>query len=89
LTIGAHCSISLRTYAANLIASKLCETSFSLYASVAYLKRQPAPPDPKDLRGHGVIGYHASLSAAPPSIRQNAVLISGARMKENRTCAPK
>jgi DNA-binding transcriptional LysR family regulator len=51
----------------DLIASKLCEAGFSLYASAAYLKRQPASPDPKHLRGHDVIGYHASLSAAAPS----------------------
>ena len=51
----------------DLIASKLCEAGFSLYASVAYLKRHPASADPKNLRGHDVIGYHASLSAAPPS----------------------
>jgi DNA-binding transcriptional LysR family regulator len=51
----------------DLIASKLCEAGFSLYASVAYLERQPAPVDPNDLTGHDVIGYHGSLSAAPPS----------------------
>ena len=51
----------------DLIASKLSEAGFSLYASVAYLKRQPASCDPKDLRGHDVIGYHASLAAAAPS----------------------
>ena len=51
----------------NLIASRLCEAGFSLYASGAYLERHPAPVDPNDLVGHDVIGYHASLSAAPPS----------------------
>jgi DNA-binding transcriptional LysR family regulator len=51
----------------NLIASKLCEAGFSLYASAAYLDRRPAPLDPHDLTGHDVIGYHASLSAAPPA----------------------
>jgi DNA-binding transcriptional LysR family regulator len=51
----------------NLIAGKLCEAGFSLYASAAYLDRRPAPVDPHDLTGHDVIGYHASLSAAPPS----------------------
>jgi DNA-binding transcriptional LysR family regulator len=29
--------------------------------------RHPAPVDPKDLARHDVIGYHASLSAAPSS----------------------
>lgn len=51
----------------NLIASKLCEAGFSLYASAAHLDRRPAPADPNDLTGHDVIGYHASLSAAPPA----------------------
>jgi DNA-binding transcriptional LysR family regulator len=51
----------------NLIASKLCEAGFSLYASATYLDRRPAPVDPNDLAGHDVIGYHASLSAAPSS----------------------
>jgi DNA-binding transcriptional LysR family regulator len=51
----------------NLITSKLCEAGFSLYAAAAYLDRRPAPADPNDLTGHDVIGYHASLSAAPPA----------------------
>ncbi|MEN3379758.1 MAG: hypothetical protein V7604_5113 [Hyphomicrobiales bacterium] len=51
----------------NLIASKLCEAGFSLYASAAYLSRRPAPADTNDLTGHDIIGYHASLSSAPPS----------------------
>lgn len=51
----------------DLIASKLCEAGFSLYASDAYLARRPASRDPRDLSGHDVIGYHASLSAVPPS----------------------
>jgi len=51
----------------DLITRKLCAAGFSLYASVAYLDRQLAPIDPNDLTRHDVIGYHASLSAAPPS----------------------
>jgi DNA-binding transcriptional LysR family regulator len=51
----------------NLIASKLCEAGFSLYASATYFDRRPAPADPNDLTGHEVIGYHGGLSAAPPA----------------------
>jgi DNA-binding transcriptional LysR family regulator len=48
-----------------LIASKLCETGFSLYASDSYLTHHPAPADPNELAGHDIIGYDTSLSAAP------------------------
>jgi DNA-binding transcriptional LysR family regulator len=51
----------------DLVASKLCESGFSLYASDSYLTRRPAPADPNDLAGHDIIGYEASLSAAPPA----------------------
>jgi DNA-binding transcriptional LysR family regulator len=58
----------------NLIAGTLCQAGFSLYAAVTYLDRQGSPVDPNDLTGHDLIGYHASLSAAPPSrwIEQHA-----------------
>jgi len=49
----------------DLVARKLCESGFSLYASEAYLARRPAPRDPNDLTGHDVIGYDASLAAVP------------------------
>lgn len=48
-----------------LVARKLCETGWSLYASPAYLSRRPAPADLNDLSGHDVIGYDPSLVGVP------------------------
>jgi DNA-binding transcriptional LysR family regulator len=48
-----------------LVARKLCEAGFSLYAADAYLARHPAPSDPNDLAGHEVIAYDPSLAAVP------------------------
>lgn len=50
-----------------LVARKLCESGFSLYASHAYLARHPEPLALDDLRGHTFIAFHESLSAAAPS----------------------
>ncbi len=50
---------------ADLIARKLCDTGFALYASADYLARRPAPIDPEDLRGHDVIAFHSGLARAP------------------------
>lgn len=51
----------------SLIASRLCEIGFTLYASAAYLARKPAAADPTDLAGQDVIGYHTSLSGMSAS----------------------
>ena len=48
-----------------LLARKLCESGFSLYAAEAYLARHSVPSDPNDLAGHDVIAYHSSLAAVP------------------------
>lgn len=48
-----------------LVARKLCESGFSLYASEAYLARRPAPGNPNDLSGHDLIAYDPSLAAVP------------------------
>jgi DNA-binding transcriptional LysR family regulator len=48
-----------------LVARKLCDAGFSLYASHAYLARRSSPPDPNDLAGHDVIAYDPSLAAVP------------------------
>ncbi len=48
-----------------LVARKLCESGFSLYAAEAYLSRRSAPSDPNDLAGHDVIAYDPSLAAVP------------------------
>jgi DNA-binding transcriptional LysR family regulator len=51
----------------SLVASKLCDAGFSLYACDAYLGRHSTRVDPNDLAGHDIIGYHASLSGSPPA----------------------
>lgn len=48
-----------------LVARKLGEIGWALYASDAYLARRGAPRDPNDLRGHDVIGYDPSLASVP------------------------
>ena len=49
----------------NLVARKLGDSGWSLYAAPAYLARHPAPADPDDLQGHDLIGYDLSLSSVP------------------------
>ena len=48
-----------------LVARKLCDTGFSLYASPDYLRRHPAPIELAELRGHELIGYDSSLAGVP------------------------
>jgi DNA-binding transcriptional LysR family regulator len=48
----------------DLVARRLCECGWSVYASDAYLARGPSL-DLGDLRGHDVIGYDTSLAAVP------------------------
>lgn len=52
----------------DLIARRLCEAGFSLYASEAYLARRPAPEDPNDLSGHEIIAYDALMSTTPAAV---------------------
>ncbi|HEX3139567.1 MAG TPA: LysR family transcriptional regulator [Rhizobacter sp.] len=47
----------------DLVARKLAEVGWSLYASPAYLARRPAHADPTNLAGHEVIGYGVGLSS--------------------------
>jgi DNA-binding transcriptional LysR family regulator len=49
----------------DLVARKLCEAGFSLYASEAYLARRPTPADVDDLSGHEVIGFDPIFAASP------------------------
>jgi DNA-binding transcriptional LysR family regulator len=49
----------------DLVARRLCETGWSLYASPAYLLRRTAPADLNDLSAHDVIGYDPSLAGVP------------------------
>ena len=48
-----------------LIARKLCDAGWSLYASRSYLERHPAPIDPNRLAGHEIIGFHENLARVP------------------------
>jgi DNA-binding transcriptional LysR family regulator len=49
----------------DLVARKLGELGWSLYAAHSYLARRPANADPTDLSGHDVIGYGAGLASVP------------------------
>lgn len=48
-----------------LVARKLGEAGFSLYASPGYLESHPLPAHSHDLAGHNVIAYGARLSLLP------------------------
>jgi DNA-binding transcriptional LysR family regulator len=48
-----------------LIARKLCESGWALYAADAYLARRGRPRDLDDLAGHDVIGFDPSLARVP------------------------
>jgi len=47
----------------DLIARRLCDVGWALYASEAYLARRPV--DPGDLAGHDVIGFHGAAAGSP------------------------
>jgi DNA-binding transcriptional LysR family regulator len=49
----------------DLVARKLCESGWALYAADAYLARRGAPRDLNDLAGHDVIGLDPSLARVP------------------------
>ena len=49
----------------DLIARKVGDVGWSLYASQAYLLRHPAPADPRQLAGHQVLGYDKNLAGVP------------------------
>ena len=48
-----------------LIARKVGQAGWSLYAAPAYLQRRGTPTGPDALEGHDVIGYDKSLQAVP------------------------
>lgn len=48
-----------------LVARKVGEAGWSLYAAASYLARHPAPRDARDLAGHEVLGFAANLAAVP------------------------
>jgi DNA-binding transcriptional LysR family regulator len=49
----------------NLVARKIDDIGWSLYASPDYTARRPAPADPRDLSGHDVLGFHPEYSGLP------------------------
>jgi len=48
-----------------LVARKIEEVGWSLYASAKYLARRPAPADPRALSGHEVLGFNSEFSGLP------------------------
>ena len=49
----------------DLMAKKIGDVGWSLFASQAYLGRHPAPANPRDLAGHDLLGFEAQLSGVP------------------------
>jgi len=49
----------------DLICKRIGDAGWSLYASESYIARQGAPPSPRDLAGHEVIGFDESRPAFP------------------------
>lgn len=49
----------------DLIARKLCESGWALYAADTYVARRGVPHDVDDLGGHDVIGFDPSLARVP------------------------
>ena len=47
------------------MAKKIGDVGWSLFASQAYLRRHPAPANPRDLAGHYLLGFEAQLSGVP------------------------
>jgi len=48
-----------------LIARRIGDVQWSLYASEAYLLRHPAPADPRQLAPHDVLGFEERLAGVP------------------------
>jgi DNA-binding transcriptional LysR family regulator len=48
-----------------LVARKIADAGWSLYASPAYLCRHAAPADPRQLSGHDLLGFEAGLAEVP------------------------
>jgi DNA-binding transcriptional LysR family regulator len=49
----------------DLLARKVCDMGWSLYASESYLATRASPVDPHDLTGHAIIGYDAGVLSLP------------------------
>jgi molybdate transport repressor ModE-like protein len=55
----------------SLVARRISEVGWSLYASSDYITRRGAPTDPGALEGHDVIGFDASLERTPGALWMN------------------
>ena len=77
---------------AALIARRLCDSGFSLYAAPSYLARKPLS-SPDDLSGHDVIGFDAALADAPPALwlaarsERASVVLRGRELGEMQAAA--
>jgi DNA-binding transcriptional LysR family regulator len=49
----------------DLLVRKVGDAAWSLYASEAYLRRHPAPTDPRHLKGHQLVGFDRKLAGVP------------------------
>lgn len=52
----------------DLIARRVAETGWALYASQGYIARRGAPATPEALGGHDVIGFDASFARIPGAV---------------------
>ena len=52
---------------AALVARRVGDAGWALYASPRYRARAPRPLDGVDLRGHDVIGFDAAMAESPPA----------------------
>jgi DNA-binding transcriptional LysR family regulator len=51
----------------NLVARKIGEATWALYAAAEYLKRVRTPVDVDDLTGHELIGFDKNMTSSPPA----------------------
>jgi DNA-binding transcriptional LysR family regulator len=49
----------------DLVARKLCEMPWRMFATDAYIARRGKPTSPSNLRGHEIVGYDAPLAHVP------------------------
>ena len=52
----------------SLVAKKLVESGWALYAAESYIARRGAPMSLDDLAGHDVVGFDPSLASVPPAV---------------------
>jgi DNA-binding transcriptional LysR family regulator len=76
-----------------LIARRLVDSGFSLYAAPSYLARHAPPGDLDDLSGHDVIGFDPALADVPPArwlatrAQQATIVLRGRELADMQTAA--